>query len=159
MMPAGSTIGSTLQVLRLYKEPWPRSWIRLARTQPPSIVATGMAGALTARGVASAADHNYGSIFCPWPRLPRGGGPRPGGRGYVVRGTTPYLRQGALAMCVADTQLKSGAVFRRLSVLDRLLPLWIFLAMGVGLGQGYLYPDVAKLLDAARISSVSLPIA
>lgn len=62
-------------------------------------------------------------------------------------------------MCVADGDLKSGNVIRRLSVLDRFLPLWIFIAMALGLGLGYVFPNLAKLLDAARISSVSLPIA
>ncbi len=51
------------------------------------------------------------------------------------------------------------SVVGRLSVLDRFLPLWIFLAMGVGLGLGYVYPRVADLLDSAQIDSVSLPIA
>jgi len=65
-------------------------------------------------------------------------------------------------MCVSDTDLaqaQSGGALRRLSTLDRLLPLWIFLAMALGLGLGRLYPDVARLLDAARIDTVSLPIA
>jgi ACR3 family arsenite transporter len=48
---------------------------------------------------------------------------------------------------------------KKLSTLDRFLPLWIFLAMAIGLGLGYVYPDVAHLLDAARIDTVSLPIA
>jgi len=65
-------------------------------------------------------------------------------------------------MCVSDpdkAQSHSGSVLRRLSTLDRFLPVWIFVAMGLGLGQGYVYPDVARLLDSARISTVSLPIA
>ncbi|MGQ9674859.1 MAG: ACR3 family arsenite efflux transporter [Chloroflexota bacterium] len=48
---------------------------------------------------------------------------------------------------------------RRLSTLDRFLPLWIFIAMALGLGLGYVYPDIANILDAARIDTVSLPIA
>jgi ACR3 family arsenite transporter len=47
----------------------------------------------------------------------------------------------------------------RLSILDRFIPLWIFLAMALGLGAGYLYPEIAVLLDALRIDTVSLPIA
>ncbi|TAK34100.1 MAG: ACR3 family arsenite efflux transporter [Chloroflexota bacterium] len=65
-------------------------------------------------------------------------------------------------MCVSDTaatQSQSGSVIRRLSTLDRFLPVWIFLAMALGLGLGYVYPEIARILDAARISSVSLPIA
>jgi len=48
---------------------------------------------------------------------------------------------------------------RRLSTLDRFLPLWIFIAMALGLGLGYVYPNVANVLDSARIDTVSLPIA
>lgn len=47
----------------------------------------------------------------------------------------------------------------RLSTLDRLLPLWIGLAMAAGLGLGSLVPGLASALDALRIGTVSLPIA
>ncbi len=53
----------------------------------------------------------------------------------------------------------TGSVVARLSVLDRFLPLWIFLAMGFGLLLGYVYPNVATVLDSARLDTVSLPIA
>src|SRR3990170_5180469 len=65
-------------------------------------------------------------------------------------------------MCISDTaktSAQSGSVIRRLSTLDRFLPLWIFLAMGIGLGLGYVYPNIANLLDSARIDTISLPIA
>jgi len=61
-----------------------------------------------------------------------------------------------MAKSVAPAQ---GGLGGKLSTLDRLLPLWIFIAMALGLGLGRLYPDVAKLLDALRIDTVSLPIA
>src|SRR5512138_957803 len=48
---------------------------------------------------------------------------------------------------------------KRLSTLDRFLPLWIFAAMALGLGLGAVNPGVAKTLDSARIDTVSLPIA
>ena len=48
---------------------------------------------------------------------------------------------------------------KRLSFLDRYLTLWIFLAMSVGIGAGYLYPGVATLLDRMSIGTTSLPIA
>ncbi|MHB1006848.1 MAG: ACR3 family arsenite efflux transporter [Chloroflexota bacterium] len=51
------------------------------------------------------------------------------------------------------------AAIKRLSTLDRLLPLWIFAAMALGLGLGAVNPGVAKALDSARIDTVSLPIA
>lgn len=47
----------------------------------------------------------------------------------------------------------------RLSILDRFLTLWIFLAMAAGLCLGYIYPDIAKILDFFRLDTVSLPIA
>ncbi len=47
----------------------------------------------------------------------------------------------------------------RLRTLDRLLPLWILLAMALGLLVGRLAPGVAPALGAAQVSGVSLPIA
>ena len=51
------------------------------------------------------------------------------------------------------------SVVARLSFLDRFLPLWIFLAMALGIGLGYAWPGVATALDSARIDTVSFPIA
>ena len=51
------------------------------------------------------------------------------------------------------------SVVKRLSLLDRFLPLWIFLAMAVGVGLGYVFPGIATAFDALRIDTVSLPIA
>jgi arsenite transporter len=51
------------------------------------------------------------------------------------------------------------AVVGRLSTLDRLLPLWIGVAMAAGLGLGALIPGFDDALDALRIGTVSLPIA
>jgi ACR3 family arsenite transporter len=51
------------------------------------------------------------------------------------------------------------AVLRGLSVLDRLLPIWIFAAMGAGILIGYFFPEVGPLVDSFRLDSVSLPIA
>lgn len=48
---------------------------------------------------------------------------------------------------------------RRLSFLDRYLTLWIFLAMGVGIGVGYLLPGVVPLLDRFSVGTTSIPIA
>jgi len=48
---------------------------------------------------------------------------------------------------------------KKLSFLDRFLTVWIFLAMALGVGIGYVYPDIADILDAMKIDTVSLPIA
>lgn len=47
----------------------------------------------------------------------------------------------------------------KLSWLDRFLPLWIFLAMGIGVGLGHFYPGIGPALDSVKVADVSLPIA
>ncbi|HSJ26890.1 MAG TPA: ACR3 family arsenite efflux transporter [Acidimicrobiia bacterium] len=47
----------------------------------------------------------------------------------------------------------------RLGTLDRLLPVWIGLAMAVGLGLGRVFPGLDEILDSVKIDTVSLPIA
>lgn len=46
-----------------------------------------------------------------------------------------------------------------LSATDKLLPVWILLAMGLGLALAVLTPAVGEFLHAASIGSVSVPIA
>ena len=50
-------------------------------------------------------------------------------------------------------------VARRLSFLDRYLTLWIFAAMGVGVGAGYLAPGVAGFWDRFSVGTTNIPIA
>jgi ACR3 family arsenite transporter len=47
----------------------------------------------------------------------------------------------------------------RLSTLDRFLPLWIFVAMGLGVGLGRVFPDIGPALDTVKLGDVSMPIA
>lgn len=47
----------------------------------------------------------------------------------------------------------------RLSTLDRLLPVWIGLAMTTGLILGNIFPDLNDQLEKVKIDTVSLPIA
>lgn len=48
---------------------------------------------------------------------------------------------------------------RQLSWLDRLLTLWIFIAMILGLFLGRVFPNLGAALDTVKIADVSLPIA
>ena len=52
----------------------------------------------------------------------------------------------------------SGEASDQLSIIDKYLPIWIFLAMIIGVGSGALYPELASILDTFRIDTVSLPI-
>lgn len=54
---------------------------------------------------------------------------------------------------------EAGPVLARLSMLDRLLPVWIVAAMAAGLALGRLVPASAKVLDSAQVAQgVSAPI-
>ena len=54
----------------------------------------------------------------------------------------------------------AASVARRLSFLDRYLTLWIFVAMGAGVGLGYLFPGAIKALnEASQIGTTSVPLA
>ena len=47
----------------------------------------------------------------------------------------------------------------RLSFLNKLLTLWIFLAMAVGVGIGYAFPGISKELNSLSVGATSIPIA
>jgi ACR3 family arsenite transporter len=48
---------------------------------------------------------------------------------------------------------------KRLSFLDRYLTLWIFLAMFIGVGSGYLFPAIAGFWDTFSVGTTNIPIA
>ena len=53
----------------------------------------------------------------------------------------------------------SEPALARLSVVDRFLPVWIIVAMVLGLGLGRLIPNLNDWMDTVKIGTVSLPIA
>jgi arsenite transporter len=55
--------------------------------------------------------------------------------------------------------LPGQGVLRRLALLDRFLPLWIFSAMGLGLLLGRWFPELGPALNRIQVAGVSLPIA
>ena len=64
-------------------------------------------------------------------------------------------------MTTASVSL-SGAdapILKRLSTLDRFLPLWIFAAMALGLLLGRVIPGLGTALDRVKVADVSVPIA
>jgi ACR3 family arsenite transporter len=48
---------------------------------------------------------------------------------------------------------------KQLSFLDRYLTLWIFLAMAIGIGIGYLAPSVPSVITGLSVGTTSIPIA
>jgi ACR3 family arsenite transporter len=57
------------------------------------------------------------------------------------------------------SQTAAAGVTGRLSFLDRYLTVWIFLAMAIGIGTGYVFPGIVPFLDRFSVGTTSIPIA
>ena len=53
----------------------------------------------------------------------------------------------------------SEKVSRKLSYLDRYLILWIFIAMLLGVGGGYVFPRIVDFWNRFQVGTTNIPIA
>jgi ACR3 family arsenite transporter len=60
---------------------------------------------------------------------------------------------------MSATDCAPAAERKNLSVLDRFLTLWIFLAMAVGVGIGYFIPSSAKFINSFSNGTTNIPLA
>jgi ACR3 family arsenite transporter len=53
----------------------------------------------------------------------------------------------------------AASTIKQLNFLDRFLTLWIFLAMFLGVGAGYLFPEVKNFINRFSLGATNVPIA
>ncbi|MEE3013123.1 MAG: hypothetical protein VX505_03085, partial [Chloroflexota bacterium] len=65
-----------------------------------------------------------------------------------------------MASFSASEPSKPAAIgLSRLSLLDRYLTIWIFLAMVIGVASGHFWPSISDFTNSLTIGSTSIPIA
>ena len=67
-----------------------------------------------------------------------------------------------MELCYLKQKYKGAimsSVAKKLSFLDRFLTLWIFLAMFVGVGGGYLFPKIVTFWSYFQCGTTNIPIA
>jgi ACR3 family arsenite transporter len=53
----------------------------------------------------------------------------------------------------------TDGIVKKLSIMDRFLTLWIFIAIGIGIALGYFLPAAAKFITGLQVGTTSIPIA
>lgn len=61
--------------------------------------------------------------------------------------------------CIKINQNQFITMNKRMKFLDRYLTLWIFLAMILGVGIGYLFPEISKVTNKLSVGTTNIPLA